>query len=88
MVDVTNRAIQGRFLLRPSKELNEIALGVVGRAQRLYEIELFGLTIMSNHFHLLAWVEESDQTTCEEHGTYRPHQHLQTSPDNLQEEDP
>lgn len=39
MVEVTNRTIQERFLLRPSRELNEIALGVVGRAQRLYDME-------------------------------------------------
>jgi hypothetical protein len=36
LVEVTCRTIQSRFLLTPSAELNEIILGVLGRAQRLY----------------------------------------------------
>jgi len=54
-------AIQGRYLLRPSKDLNEIVLGVVGRAQRYYKVELFGISVLSNHYHMLAWAENSDQ---------------------------
>lgn len=32
LVEVTCRTIQGRFLLRPSRELNEIVYGILGRA--------------------------------------------------------
>ncbi len=38
LVEVTCRTVQGRFLLTPSADLNEIILGVLGRAQRLYPV--------------------------------------------------
>jgi hypothetical protein len=36
LVEVTCRTLHGRLLLRPSPELNDIAAGILGRAQRLY----------------------------------------------------
>jgi hypothetical protein len=33
LVEVTCRTIQGRLLLRPSQQLNDIVLGILGRAQ-------------------------------------------------------
>lgn len=54
LVEVTNRTIQGRMLLRPSKALNQVALGVLGRAQRRYQIPIHAVVFMSNHYHLLA----------------------------------
>lgn len=53
VVEVTSRSIHGRFLLRPSKEANERILGVVGRAQRKFPVDLFAFIFMANHFHLL-----------------------------------
>lgn len=47
------RTIQGRMLLRPSKTLNRIVLGVFGRAQRRYEMPIHALVVMSNHYHVL-----------------------------------
>jgi len=41
MMEITTRTIQGRFLLRPSKDLNEIVLGIGGaqrRSDRAYSI--------------------------------------------------
>ncbi len=35
LVEVTDRTVQARLLLVPSRELNEIVIGVLGRAQRL-----------------------------------------------------
>lgn len=61
LVEVTNRTIQGRFLLRPSSELNDLALGVLGRAQRLYGVEIHAFVVLSNHFHLLLTVESAYQ---------------------------
>ncbi len=61
MMEITTRTIQGRFLLRPSKDLNEIVLGIVGRAQRYHKVELFGISVLSNHYHMLAWAKDSDQ---------------------------
>ncbi len=61
LVAVTYRAIQGRFLLRPSPELNDIALGVLGRAQRLHAVRVCGVTVLSNHLHLLLVVDDAKQ---------------------------
>ena len=48
LFEVTCRTQQGRFLLRPSPELNEIALGVLGRAQRLYPVSICGIVLMTS----------------------------------------
>jgi hypothetical protein len=37
LVEITTRTLQGRLLLRPSPELNDLVLGIVGRAQDLGE---------------------------------------------------
>jgi REP element-mobilizing transposase RayT len=54
LVEVSNRCMQGRFLLCPSPELNEIILGVLGRALTLYPAILHAAVFLSNHYHLLA----------------------------------
>ncbi len=61
LVEVTKRTIQGRFLLRPSTELNRLLLGVLGRAQRLYGVRLHAFVVLSNHYHLLLTVESAQQ---------------------------
>ena len=53
MVEVTSRTVHGRYLLRPSPEANDRILGVLGRAQRLFPVELFAFIFLSGHFHLL-----------------------------------
>lgn len=48
--EVTARVIQGRYLLRPSDEVNEIIAGVIGRAQALYpSVRLYGIFVLSTH---------------------------------------
>jgi hypothetical protein len=49
LVEITDRTVQGRFLLVPSPELNDIILGVLGRAQRRYGVGLCGFVFLSNH---------------------------------------
>ena len=51
LVEVTLNVIQGRYLLRPDKRgrVNEVVLGVVGRAQRLFQMSLAGISVMSSH---------------------------------------
>jgi hypothetical protein len=58
LVEVTCRTIQGRLLLQPSPELREVIVGILGRAQRLYPVEVCGLVFLSNHFHLLLVVQD------------------------------
>ena len=59
LVEVTCRTIHGRYLLRPSDELNEIVIGVLGYAQQSCPISICGITVASNHYHLLAVVKET-----------------------------
>jgi REP element-mobilizing transposase RayT len=59
LVEVTCRALQGRLLLRPSPELNDIAAGVLGRAQRLYPVDLVAFSPLSNHYHMIVRAESA-----------------------------
>jgi REP element-mobilizing transposase RayT len=54
---VTSRCFQGRRLLRPSAEVNEVVGGVLARAvqQSAGNVRLHAFTFASNHFHLLVW---------------------------------
>jgi len=61
LVEVSNRTIQGRFLLRPSPELNEIIIGVLGRAQRRFGIPIFAFQFLSDHYHMLVWAADALQ---------------------------
>jgi REP element-mobilizing transposase RayT len=61
VVEVTNRTLQGRYLLRPSEQLNELLVGILGRAQRLYRVKLHACVVLSNHYHLLLTVDSALQ---------------------------
>lgn len=61
LVEVTCRTIQARFLLRPSSALNEIVIGVLGRAQRRYQVACHAVVFASNHWHGLFTVVDADQ---------------------------
>jgi hypothetical protein len=61
LVEVTCRTVQGRHLLRPSRQLNEVLAGVLGRAQRLYSITICAFVFLSSHYHLLLDVEDAHQ---------------------------
>ena len=61
VVEVTNRTLQGRYLLKPSEELNNLLIGVLGRAQRLYGVTLHACVVLSNHYHLLMSVDSALQ---------------------------
>jgi hypothetical protein len=61
LVEITNRTIHGRFLLRPSEDLNTIIVGALGRAQRLYGLRIIAYVFLSNHFHALAIADDAQQ---------------------------
>jgi REP element-mobilizing transposase RayT len=61
LVEVTCRTIHSRFLLRPSPMLNDIVVGVLGRAQRKYPIRVCHHVFASTHFHLLLDVDDALQ---------------------------
>ena len=53
VLEVTTRCLQSRFLLRPSKEVNNEIIAVLGRAQRQYQVDVYAFWFGSNHFHAL-----------------------------------
>jgi len=59
--ELTSRTLHGRFLLRPGRNLNEILVGILGRAQRRYDVSIYIGAFLSNHFHLLARFETPHQ---------------------------
>jgi len=61
LVEVTCRTLQGRLLLRPDPELNDIAAGILGRSQRLYPVDIVGYVVMSNHYHILVWAQDAER---------------------------
>ena len=54
LAEITQRCILGHYLLRPSKRLNELVAGVAAKALEKYPVELVGLAVPSNHYHLIA----------------------------------
>ena len=53
VLEVTTRCLQSRFLLRPSQEVNNEIIAVLGRAQRQYQVDVYAFWFGSNHFHAL-----------------------------------
>ena len=61
LVEVTTRTIQGRLLLKPSQPLNDLVLGVIGKAQHVYKMTVHAFAIASNHTHFLLSPSDADQ---------------------------
>ena len=61
LVEIGLRCLEARFLLRPSKRLNELLVGVLARAQRRTSMKIIAPVAMSNHLHLLVWAENAEQ---------------------------
>jgi len=63
LVSITNRTIQGRYLLRPGPSFNDLFLGILGRAQRQHEMAIAAISVLSNHFHLLLIVDDAEEVS-------------------------
>jgi hypothetical protein len=60
LVEVTTRTIQGRLLLRPSDDINEIFMGILGRALKVRPgVGIVAFTFMSNHYVMLLRVKDA-----------------------------
>ncbi len=66
IVELTSRCVQGRFLMRPSSEVNDRILGIIGRAQRLTGVRLYAFNYQSNHSHELTGVDSVEQMAAYE----------------------
>lgn len=53
--------MQGRLLLRPSAGMNDDIPGVLARAARLAGLAVHAPVFLSNHYHLLVSVVDSQQ---------------------------
>ncbi len=60
LVEITCRTIQGRFLMRPSSQVNLAIKGTLGRAQRYFGLRVVICVFLSNHYHLLV-IPDSEQ---------------------------
>jgi hypothetical protein len=57
--EVTARTIQGRFLLRPSDDVNELIAGIIGRAQEWFAaVHVHIVVALSNH---ITWLLSSSK---------------------------
>jgi hypothetical protein len=53
LVETTTRTLHGRLLLKPSPELTELVLGIIGKAQTLYGMTIHAFVFLSTHAHFL-----------------------------------
>lgn len=60
-MEVTTRTFQSRLLLTPKPLLNRIILGVLARASHRHGVGIVAFAFLSNHYHLLAWIDDSRQ---------------------------
>ncbi len=61
LVEVTTRTLQGRLLLRPSPELNDLVLGVIGKAQDRYRMVIHAFVVTSTHAHYILSPTSAEQ---------------------------
>ena len=61
LVEVTCRVLRGLFLLRPSRDLNEIVEGILARAAARYDVGICAYVALSNHMHLLLVPADAEQ---------------------------
>lgn len=51
---ITCRTLNAQLLLVPSKELNNIVAGVVAKYQQKFSISIYAISLLGNHYHILA----------------------------------
>ena len=61
LVEITCRVIGGEFLLEPCPAVNELIIGIIGRAQRLHDMEICSLVFLTSHYHLLVRAKDAGQ---------------------------
>lgn len=60
LAEVSTRTDNACHRLVPSPELNDMVLGVIGRAQEHYNLNIHGFVFMSNHYHMLVTAADAD----------------------------
>ena len=58
-MEVTCRALNSLPLFRPRPVLNQIIIGTLARAKQRHQVQVCFFVGVSNHMHLLLWVEDA-----------------------------
>ena len=61
LVEVSTRCLHATYLLTPTAELTDLAVGCLGRALEVSPLELCAMSMLSNHYHALVVVEDQQQ---------------------------
>jgi putative transposase len=61
LVEITTRTLHGRLLLKPSPELTDLLLGVIGKAQAVYGMAIHAFVVVSSHAHFLVSATTAQQ---------------------------
>lgn len=51
-VDIVNRTIQGRHLIKPSPQLNRVIVGALAKARQKHKVDVYCGAFLGSHFHL------------------------------------
>ena len=51
---LSTRTLNSELLLVPSPEMNNLIGGIIAKYSQKYTINIFGLSVLSNHYHILA----------------------------------
>ncbi len=57
--EISIRITGEHLLLKPGKPLNDLILGVIGRAQTQQDVQIHAFVVLSNHYHMLVSVPDS-----------------------------
>jgi putative transposase len=61
LYEICTRITGNALLARPSQEVNDIILGVIGRGQTQAKVDLHAFVFLSNHYHILLSVQSSQE---------------------------
>jgi|CXWL01.1.fsa_nt_gi REP element-mobilizing transposase RayT len=61
LFELTCRTFQNRPLLQPLPSVRDLILGILGRAQRIYGLEIHALVFLSTDYHLLVTARDARQ---------------------------
>ena len=59
--EITTRTVHSRYLLPTGAHFRSIAIGIMGRAKKLYPVEIYAFGGLSNHMHWLLGVTDVDK---------------------------
>lgn len=59
IVEVSNRALEERYLLRPDPAVQLLSAGILAKAKDRYPVRVYYVAMLSNHYHLLLWAPDA-----------------------------